>query len=208
MKFIETVLSKIRISSDKELTNQVYLIFVSKQKKTLNYFRKRNLSMSTDDVSTTAVTRTKRPISCKHRILSHRQSREKSRTDEFRSKRTMTAINRPSSKLPNLLAKGNICPSASGSLFLEVSRFKVYFPIESMQSRRYHSPQRDRVTSSSAKLERTSTTINPQTRLPVLYSLTNDEDQKGISEFRRRQVCFIRDLFPRCSVFFFYRFMH
>jgi len=70
--------------------------------------------MATDEISTTAVTLSKRPISQKHRIRSHSPSARKPLTTEFRINRTLTATNRPSSKLPNLLAKANIYPSTPG----------------------------------------------------------------------------------------------
>ncbi len=70
--------------------------------------------MATDDVSTTSVPPTKRPISRKHRIHSHSPSAGKRRTDEFRINRTLTATNRSSFKLPNLLAKINIHSSTTG----------------------------------------------------------------------------------------------
>jgi hypothetical protein len=62
-----------------------------------------------------------------------------------------------------------------------------------MQLKRYRSQQRDRVASSSSKIERQSTTIHSETRVPTLYSLISDNDQKQMFEFRRRQVCFRTD---------------
>jgi hypothetical protein len=46
--------------------------------------------------------------------------------------------------------------------------------------------------SQPSKIEQQSTTIDSETPLPVLYSLFSDQDQKRMSEFRRRQVCFNR----------------
>jgi hypothetical protein len=70
--------------------------------------------MGTDEISTTSVILSKRPISQKHRIRSHSPSARKSRAAEFCINRTLTATNRPSSKLPNLLSKANIYPSTPG----------------------------------------------------------------------------------------------
>jgi hypothetical protein len=75
--------------------------------------------MATDDISATAATLTKRPVSHKHRIHSHSQSVVKPRTDEFRMNRILTATNRPPSKLPNLLANASIYSSDSGKLFIK-----------------------------------------------------------------------------------------
>jgi hypothetical protein len=85
------------------------------QHEVLHLFRKENLIMSTDDVAAPSVTSNKRPLSHKHRIHSHSPSARKTRTDEFRLKRTMTAINRPPSKLPALPAKVSIYSSESGN---------------------------------------------------------------------------------------------
>jgi hypothetical protein len=85
------------------------------QHKVLHLFRKENLIMSTDDIAAPSVTLNKRPLSHKHRIHSHSPSARKTRTDEFRLNRTMTAINRPPSKLPALPAKVSIYSSPSGN---------------------------------------------------------------------------------------------
>ncbi|CAF4829996.1 unnamed protein product, partial [Rotaria sp. Silwood2] len=99
-----------------------------------------------------------RPISRKHRVHSPSLS---------------TGTNQSSSKLPNLLSKATFNTSTS----------------DSMQSKRYRSQQqKDFFNTSSSKFERQSTNINSQTRLPTLYTLTSDNEQKRISEFRRRQI--------------------
>jgi hypothetical protein len=141
--------------------------------------------MASDDVSTTIAAVTKRPISRKHRILSHSQSTGQNLADNFRQNRTLTATQRPSSKLPNLLAKANIYPSTPpGKLVFKVFLFfNFLFAVDSVQLRRHHSQQGD-------KLERQSTNINSLTRLPTLYSLRSDYDRKLAIEYQRRQVGF------------------
>lgn len=145
--------------------------------------------MSSEDIPTTTVTLAKRPASRKHRSLSNNQSSKDNLADNPRVNRTMTAAsNRSSSKLPNLLAKDNIYGSRPGKFFVKFS-FSFSFSIETMQYKRYRSQEKD-LTTSSSKFDRQSTVINSQTRLPTLYSLTHDQDNKRISEIRRRQVCF------------------
>ena len=63
--------------------------------------------MSTDNVSITAVALTKRSESRKHRVHSHKQSTRKSRIEQVHVNRTLTAINRPASKLPHVSMKPN-----------------------------------------------------------------------------------------------------
>lgn len=58
-----------------------------------------------------------------------------------------------------------------------------------MLFKRYRSPEKDRLASSPSRLERQTTLVYPDKRLPVLYSLTSDDDRKRTSDFRRRQVC-------------------
>ncbi len=77
--------------------------------------------MATDNVSVTSITLPKRPISRKHPIHRDSRSSERSRTDEFRLKRTMTAINRPSSKQINVPAKASFYSSILGKLFIRIS---------------------------------------------------------------------------------------
>jgi hypothetical protein len=136
--------------------------------------------MSSEDIPTTTVTLAKRPASRKHRSLSNNQSSKDNLADNPRVNRT--------SKLPNLLAKDNIYGSRPGKFFVKFS-FSFSFSIETMQYKRYRSQEKD-LTTSSSKFDRQSTVINIQTRLPTLYSLTHDQDNKRISEIRRRQVCF------------------
>ena len=154
--------------------------------------------MASDNASITSVTLTKRSFSRKHRLHSHSQSREKSGTDEFRPNRTMTAINRPSSKLPNVSTNANTYPSTLGKLFIGFSYCSA-LPnlIEPTLFKHYHAQQKDSLVPSSSKLERQSTNIiDSEVRLPVLYSLANDDDRKRMSEFRRRQVRYSRDSAP------------
>lgn len=159
--------------------------------------------MATDDISTTAVTLAKRPVSDKHRIHSHSLSGRKSRIDGFHFNRTYTASNRSLSKLPNLLSKAGIYPSTAGRLFIikNPSDCILDFFIGSASVKRYRSEQRDPNTSLSSKLEQQSTVTNSDTRLPTLYSITNEYDQKRMSEFRRRQVCFNKMYFKHIYSF-------
>jgi hypothetical protein len=75
--------------------------------------------MSTNDVSVTALGLNKRPVSHKHQVHSHSPTTGKSRADEFRVNRTMTAMNRPLSKLPNGRVKTSFYSSTLGKLFIE-----------------------------------------------------------------------------------------
>ena len=79
-----------------------------------DYFRKRDLSMASDDVSETTVTLPKHPTSSKHRMLTRAQSTTKSFADDFRINRTRTATNRSSFKLANVLSTAGIYPSTPG----------------------------------------------------------------------------------------------
>lgn len=72
----------------------------------LDHFRERNLTMSADDSSVTAIALAKHSESQKHRVHSHKQSTRKSRIEQSQTNRTMTANNRlSSSKLPQVSAK-------------------------------------------------------------------------------------------------------
>ncbi len=140
--------------------------------------------MTTNDVSIIPIALNKRPLSDKQRIRSRSPSVNKSRSEEFRLNRTMTAINRPSSKLPNARIKTSLYSSVLGKLSIGV------LFIISMLFIGYRPPEQN------PKLERQSTTVNANRRLPVVYSLMTEHDQRQMSEFRRRQVDFCRYLLP------------
>ncbi|CAF0737676.1 unnamed protein product [Rotaria sp. Silwood1] len=129
--------------------------------------------MANDDISTSTVSLANCPVSRKHRVQSPSLSTGKNFTDDCRINRISTGTNQSSSKLPNLLSKTSIHTSTSDLIQLKRHRSQQ---------------QKDFFNSSSSKFERQSTNLNSQTRLPTLYTLTSDNDQKRISEFRRRQI--------------------
>ena len=57
-----------------------------------------------------------------------------------------------------------------------------------MQSKRNLIQQQDQLNSSSSKSEQQLSNTSCQPRLPTLYRLTSDYDQRRLSEIRRRQV--------------------
>lgn len=77
-----------------------------------------------------------------------------------------------------------------------------------MHYKRYRSQKKDILNSSSLKIERQTTIINSQTRLPPLNTTSNDNNQKQRSDYQRRQVCL--SFFFLFSMIFFIpnRFMH
>lgn len=76
--------------------------------------------------------------------------------------------------------------------------------VESMIFKRYRSPEKDRFAQSPPKLERQSITVSPEKRLPILYSLTSEDDQRRKSEFRRRQVCWAKIVHSQISIFIYF----
>ncbi len=123
--------------------------------------------MATDDQLTSTPSITKRPVSRKHRIV--------------------TTGNNGISRLPSLLSKSTTFLSTSGISFYRNLFFSInFFQIESMHYKTYRSRHKDMLsTSSSLKIERPTTNIISQRRLPPL----NDNNQKQKSEYQRRQVC-------------------
>ncbi|CAF5206798.1 unnamed protein product, partial [Rotaria magnacalcarata] len=133
---------------------------------------KQDVSMGDDDVSTTVVQLGNQSITRKSRAHSPSPSTGKNHSDDSRLNRTSTEINRPSAKLPNL-PKATVFSSSS----------------DSMQLKRYRSQlSKDFFNSASTKFERQATNMNGQTRLPTLYALASDSDQKRIAEARRKQI--------------------
>ncbi|CAF1104256.1 unnamed protein product [Rotaria sordida] len=131
--------------------------------------------MVNDNISTSVVPLANRPISRKPRAHSPTLSTGKNLTCDCYINRISTGTNQSSlSKLPNLISKTSSTHTLTS---------------DPMQLKRYRSQQqKDLFNSSSSKFERQSTNINSQTRLPTLYTLISDNDQKRISEFRRRQI--------------------
>ncbi|CAF1069711.1 unnamed protein product [Rotaria sordida] len=116
-----------------------------------------------DDLSTSISSIKQLSQSHKHRILTHNQPRGKNLINDVHSNEHSTT------KLPSLLSKSSFFPSTS----------------ETMRFKRYRSQQKDIIkTSSLSKFERQTTNLISQTRLPTL----NNNEQKRISEFQRRQI--------------------
>ena len=88
--------------------------------KSLDHFRERILTMSADDISVTAIAMAKHSDSQKHRVHSHKQSARKSRIEQFQVNRTMTAYNRPSSKLPHVSTKATANAPTFGKSFDQI----------------------------------------------------------------------------------------
>ncbi|CAF3374742.1 unnamed protein product [Rotaria socialis] len=129
--------------------------------------------MGDNDVSTTVVQLGNQSITRKSRAHSPGPSIGKNSSDDCRLNRTATEINRPSGKLPNLLPKATVFSSSS----------------DSIQLKRYRSQlSKDFFNSTSTKFERPATNMNGQSRLPTLYALTSEGDQKRIAEARRKQI--------------------
>jgi hypothetical protein len=59
-----------------------------------------------------------------------------------------------------------------------------------MHFKRYRPQQKDILSTSSSKIERQTTIITSQTRLPPLNTSSNDNQPKQRCEYQRRQVCF------------------
>ncbi|CAF2649480.1 unnamed protein product [Rotaria sp. Silwood2] len=129
--------------------------------------------MANGDLSTSLPSMKKHSYSHKHRILTHNQTTGKNLNDDLPNSDISTTGNNSTTKLPSLLSKSSIFPS----------------PSDAMRFKRYRSPRKDIVTTSSlTKIERQTTNIISQTRLPTLYTTSNNNEQKRISEFQRRQI--------------------
>ncbi|CAF0786382.1 unnamed protein product [Adineta steineri] len=120
--------------------------------------------MPSEDISTSPVILSKRIKSHKHRTNNPSQSVDKSLSDDFRISRPLTARNRSLSKSPKIPPK-----------------------TEFVQFKRCQSQPRD-VLPPSLKLERQSTNMTYQPRLPTFHTVAHEQEQKRTSDFRRRQI--------------------
>jgi hypothetical protein len=94
-------------------------------------FKRESTALTNDGPSATIPSWIKPSSSRKKRILSHRQPIGKSSALDLQTNRTMTAINRPSSKLPNLLSTSHHQTVTAGkrlfvlSLLIDQIRFNT-----------------------------------------------------------------------------------
>ncbi|CAF1100412.1 unnamed protein product [Rotaria sp. Silwood1] len=129
--------------------------------------------MANDDLSTPIPSIKKRSQSHKNRILTHNHTTGKSLVDDVHSNENSRLGNNSTPKLPSLFSKSSIFPS----------------PSESMRFKKYRSQQKDIITTSSlSKFERQTINITSQTRLPTIYTTSNNNEQKRVSEFQRKQI--------------------
>ena len=98
-------------------------------------FKRESTSVTIDAPSTTVPSWIKPSSLRKHRILSHRPSIGKGSAHEFQTSRTMTAANRPSSKLPNLVSNTQHQSVTAGKRFSVSSLLTVKFRFNATSAR-------------------------------------------------------------------------
>ena len=114
-----------------------------------------------------------------------------SKRPKSRKNRVQTVEKNGLAKLPSLLSKSNSFLSQSGKWLMKIPCFFRIISIETTYFKKYRPQQKDVLNTSSSKIERQTTNINPQSRLPPLNTTINDQNNKQRSDFQRRQVWLI-----------------